>query len=122
MQKLFFSILMSIVLLSSCSPSKERPEKVETPNDIIEHEKMVDILVDYHLSENTIRYYRRYGIKPQPLSNKLYSTVWEKHNITQKEFQHSLDYYTDDSERMQILYSDVMERLSSLQSEVNSQQ
>ncbi|MCF8219489.1 MAG: DUF4296 domain-containing protein [Bacteroidales bacterium] len=120
MQKSFFIFLASIMFLASCNPSGRRPEKVKTPDNIINHEKMVDILVDYHLGENTIKYYRRYGIKPQQFSDKIYSTIWTKHNISKEEFDRSLKYYTKDTQRMQIVYSDVMERLSSLQSEVNS--
>ncbi|MFW6020183.1 MAG: DUF4296 domain-containing protein [Bacteroidales bacterium] len=122
MQKLIFFILIGIAAFSACSPSSDRPEKVKTPDEIIDHEKMVDILVDYHLSENTIKYYRRYGIKPQQFSEKIYSTVLEKHNITHAEFQRSMEYYTKDTQRMQIVYSDVMEKLSSLQSEIGSNQ
>ena len=108
-----------ILLLSSCSSSDHRTKTVDTPDDIINYDQMVDILVDYHLAESTVKYYTRYGAQPKPISEKIYSTVMEKHNITRKEFRKSIHYYTGKTERMQILYSDVMKKLSSLDSEIS---
>lgn len=117
---LYLSLLAFV--LFACSSSGKRPETVDTPEDIIDYEQMVDIVVDYHLAESTVKYYTRYGAQPKPISEKVYAAVFEKHNISRAEFRKSIKYYTADTERMQILYSDVMERLSSLDSKISGRQ
>ncbi len=101
----------------SCSGEEKKSKKVKTPEDVISHDRMVDILVDYHLTESTIKYYMRYGVNVKQLTEKIYDRVLEKHNITRSDFKYSMDFYSEKPERMEMLYMDVMEKLSSIQSE-----
>lgn len=120
--KSIFYLLTLVFLLFACSSSDERPKTVNTPDDIIDYKHMVNILVDYHLAESTVKYYTHYGAQPKPISEKIYAMVLDKHNITRAEFRKSIKYYTSDTEYMQVLYSDVMEKLSSLDSKVSGRQ
>jgi protein involved in sex pheromone biosynthesis len=120
MKQTVLYIIATLLLLSGCSPSSKRPDKVKTPDHIINHEEMVAILVDYHLAESTLKYYTRFGPETRQLSDKIYDTVMDKHQISRKQFRNSMDFYSAKPERMRIVYADVMEKLSSIQSQVRA--
>lgn len=120
MKQTVLYIITAVLLLSACSPSSKRPDKVKTPDHIISHDEMVAILVDYHLAESTLKYYTRYGPETRQLADKIYDTVMEKHHINRKQFRNSMDFYSAKPERMRIVYADVMEKLSSIQSQVRA--
>lgn len=113
-----FLLFLSFMLFSCSGGGKKKT--VDSPDDIIPHKKMVHVLVDYHLAEGSMKYYARYGASPKVLSQKIYSHILDKHNITREKFRRSMNFYTDNPDRMQLIYSDVLERLSSLQSKVRA--
>ncbi|MFO8086207.1 MAG: DUF4296 domain-containing protein [Bacteroidales bacterium] len=112
--------LILLILLVSCGSQSSRPEKINTPENILSHDKMVDVLVDFHLAESTVKYYTEYGAKPQQIAARIYPEILEKHQISRKEFRNSMDFFTEEPERMQVIYSDVMEQLSSRESEIRT--
>lgn len=121
MRKYFNACILAVLslLIFSCSGDQDS-DVAKSPNDVIDYQKMVRILVDYHLAEGSLKYYSRFGASPKILSSKIYTHILEKHSITRKEFRQSIKYYTKDTKRMKILYSDVLDRLSSLQSEIRA--
>ncbi len=113
--RFFLLFVVTLLIFSSCNREDEDNGLKNPPDDVIAYDRMVDILVDYHWSENAIKYMMRYGASPGPLSERIYHTVLEKHDITRQEFARSMAYYSSDPNRMEALYTSVMEELSSLQ-------
>lgn len=115
-----FCLLLAVFLaaFSSCNRNNDDIGLKDPPDGVIAYDRMVDILVDYHWSENAIKYLMRYGASPGPLSERIYETVLEKHGISRQEFAQSMAYYSSDPVRMEALYTSVMEELSSLQGQL----
>lgn len=105
-------ILFSIILLlvASCSVFNHKPK------GIIDDDKLVDILVDIHLADGTLAV-AGYNInKDSTKIELLYQDVLNKHNITQQEFEKTIDFYSDDPHHLESIYEQVSEKLAKIES------
>lgn len=103
-------LLLAIVMLwvAGC--------KSEVPEGVMDEDTMEDVLYDYHLAqtlsenitareisgESKAKYTKHYYIR----------SVLEKHGLTQKDFDTSLEYYTRHSDLLLDIYKRLNERLS----------
>jgi hypothetical protein len=103
--------------LVACGP--EAPEKTEAlPDWIIPEEKMVDVLTDVHIIEGA-----RIGqsVLGDSLPAKFhYQKVWEKYNINAALYDSSFRYYSRNAERMDLMYEEVLTRLTKMSSELEA--
>ncbi|WP_416446291.1 DUF4296 domain-containing protein [Leeuwenhoekiella sp. A16] len=107
-------IFFCIALLCLSCQDVERPEK---PDNLIDKDKMVDILYDVSLI-NAARSYsvpklKVAGIKPE-------NFVYEKYNIDSTQLAQSLTYYTVDFNTYGQIWERVNKRLETKRSEVDS--
>lgn len=80
---------------------------------------MVDILTDIQIVEAKLTFETRSSISFEQLSKKYYESVFAKYNISREEFEESMHYYENNIEEMNNIYSDVITKLSQVQSETN---
>lgn len=106
---LFVSIAMLTVSCDSIFTSK--------PAGTLNEDEMINILVDIHLTEATLR------ISNDSLSRKNDTTdqrirfahVFRKHDINPDDFNKSMDYYLEHIELLDNIYKEVINRLSEME-------
>ncbi|MEI6124407.1 MAG: DUF4296 domain-containing protein [Bacteroidota bacterium] len=109
-------IFLLIFIFTACS----REKNVKIPNNIIPPDKMVIILVDFHLAEAVIVDKQQKKEDVNQWTNYYYSSILLKHNITRKKFRDSMKFYTENIEEMEKIYKEVVVELSKTQSRIIS--
>ncbi|MFW5975068.1 MAG: DUF4296 domain-containing protein [Bacteroidota bacterium] len=108
----FILILMMVFSIFSCSEKeKERPEVV------LSESEMVEVMVDVHLAEAVLTRKRGENQEVEDLSDKYYDEVFDKHNITKKQFDTSFSYYQQNLSNLQRIYEQVITELNKMQRE-----
>ncbi|MCF8378527.1 MAG: DUF4296 domain-containing protein [Bacteroidales bacterium] len=104
------SLLTIILLILSLSCSND-PTKI-SKKDMIEKDVFIDILVDMHILDaitNESEYYRKFA--PEDSIN-IYKLIFEKHKVTQAEFDSTVSAYTRRSDLYKEIYDEVLLQLS----------
>ena len=88
----------------------------EKPEQLLDREQMVAYLIDLHLTEAAIT-----NIREKPDSAKYLFRIFEEdlqkqHNITDTAFVASYNYYLQNPDELQIIYTAVVDSLSLRQS------
>lgn len=97
---IFLYMIAITILLTSCKPS--------IPSEYIQPKEMENILYDYHIA-NSIAISQGYSdIKKEALI----LSVYKKHNITKKEFDNSLKYYTRHTSKLKKIYENLSDKLT----------
>lgn len=109
-----FMLLMVLGFgLNACGP--QAPEKTEDfPDWIIPEDKMVDVLTDVHIVEGA-----RIGKKvlgDSSSAKAYYDLVWHKYGITEELYDSSFRFYSRNAERMDLMYEEVLTRLTKMSS------
>lgn len=103
--------LLLLLLLFSCEINDEkRPEGILSPDE------MVELMVDVHLVEGA-----RSGvtIMGDSLGIELYyRTVLIKHGLDSTSYQNNFDYYSARPDELDLIFEEVVRRLSVLESEL----
>jgi hypothetical protein len=94
---LFFSVSF---FLSACMSDK-------TPNDIINHDRMTNLLTEVHLIDG-----RLYLVKQEPDSLYKYGTgryvaLFKKYHTDSVQFKKSMNYYTSQPLELQKMYDQI---------------
>jgi hypothetical protein len=110
-------ILISMLFISSCNPKPN----IKAPDNLIQKEKFIDIMVDIRMIETTIRNKIGRGNDINKTTEYYYNYVFDKYNISREQFNSSLDYYSKDVKEMQEINISVVEKLTQLESEVKAQ-
>lgn len=95
-----------VLLFFSCK------KKTEIPADIIPHNKMAAVLKDVHLNEALIANKRFKRDTLPEIVSTFYCDIFEEHEITEEDFQRSLDYYTIHLDEMKKVYQMVVAELN----------
>lgn len=109
-------IILLLILglgLNACGP--QAPEKTEElPDWIIPEDKMVEVLTDVHIVEGA-----RIGKKvlgDSSSAKAYYDLIWHKYGITEELYDSSFRFYSRNAERMDLMYEEVLTRLTKLSS------
>lgn len=86
--------------MSACAPS--------LPGGIMDEQEMEDVLVDIHLAQGLAETERQTA---DVARYKYIQSVFRKHGITEAEFDSSMVYYCQYSEKMQHIYANVVSRI-----------
>lgn len=113
--KALLIIPLVLVLTSSCGSNDKIPENV------LSHEKMVDVMVDVQLAEAILRDKRLSGDDIEKMTNDYYRKVFEKHNITPQKFDTSFAYYEKHIEKFDEVYRDMLVKLNKMQREAEQE-
>ncbi len=113
---LLYTLFIVIFLISGCSSHPKGPPG----KGIISQDRFVDLLVDIHFYEGV--YTVKAGVteyNPNISEDSLdyYQGIFEKHGTTRDEFRKSLDYYSYDPNRLEKLYTRVIDYLNIKMSE-----
>jgi hypothetical protein len=110
-------IIIIVVMLFSLSCK----DKEAVPEEIIGKDKMVELLIDIHLSEAV--YGRRYqlDLSGKNFSEDLYLSVCEKHNVNPKLFEESVFYYGTHPKNYESIYDEVLNRLNEMEDVAKSE-
>lgn len=109
-------IIIFLLLNVGCGDVKST---TPPPTNLIEMAQMEQVLRD--MCKIEARFQRRLSIKntkhiDMALAN--YAGVFNKHNITEKQFKASYDYYSNHPDQMQALYDSVIVNLTKEQAEL----
>lgn len=109
MLKRLFFISTVAVLLASCSLFSNKPD------NLIDKEKLVDVLVDVHMADAVVAVKGLRINRDSVLISLYYDDVMKKHNITRKQFDITIEYYSKHAEKYDKIYDEVLEILSKKQ-------
>lgn len=108
-------LFVSVLALTSCGEKQEKK-----PAYLLEEEKMVSVMVDLHLIETA----HNLKVMEADTNNAQYeqfmSSIFVSNEVSKEQFDSSLFYYSTRTEEMNVIYDKVLERLSELESKVNS--
>ena len=106
MKKLFLVFCVSLFALSACKNN-------DLPEHILSQEKMLPIMVDLHIAEETIDVRNLNFDSSRVLYHSVYKpAVLKKHNVKLADFDSSFVYYERNIEHMNDLYQRVIDTLS----------
>ncbi|OYT10885.1 MAG: hypothetical protein B6I18_06740 [Bacteroidetes bacterium 4572_112] len=113
-----FSTLFVLISLSSCS--EYDPQHKEVPENLIDKSEFTNIMLDIRLAEVIIRQdvTKNNGNNTDSITNYYYSFVFDKHNISQEQFQVNLDYYTSNPSELDDINKAVVDSLNLLKERV----
>ncbi len=89
------------------------------PEGIISKGKMEDVLYDYHLVQGMLNYMT--PMERDEKSQYYLDAVFEKHNITQAQFDSSLVWYNKNTEDLRDIYKELKTRYDDLNKELQLQ-
>ena len=113
-----FLILVSILIfMGGCYPTHEEKNALP-PDDLIEVEKMVNIIAEVEIAESALRQKQNYGHEVNRVKEEFYTAIFNKYEVTKDQFDRSLAYYKKDLETIDAIYEQVINRLSVIESEV----
>jgi len=109
MKKAF--ILLLVISLFSCN-NKDIPEYV------IPFDDMVDIIVEIHITDGllTINKVRRNVVKLD--TTNYYNVLLNNYNYNRQDFDTSLYYYSKNINQYDLIYDEVLNRLSKIEAEL----
>lgn len=111
--KILLSIL-SVFLLACTSP------KTEIPTDILSETTFTNILKEVHLAEAAfeLNKTKSMGNAKNALANS-YQSIYKKHSIDEADFSNTLSYYALHPEKLEAIYTTVLEELSKERTTLN---
>ncbi|MBR5168864.1 MAG: DUF4296 domain-containing protein [Salinivirgaceae bacterium] len=109
--KRFIPIIVLLVLMQCCSREPgSRPE--------IERDKLVDMLIDIHMTDAYLSYQGRFGKWPKhDDAENAYGFILEKYDVTPAQFMNTMKYYGRHIKEYEQIYNKVIERLTKYQTE-----
>ncbi|MBN4066105.1 DUF4296 domain-containing protein [Candidatus Amoebophilus asiaticus] len=111
MTKFINICLISVLLISCYSREQDLAEGILTEAEII------PILMDIHIAEATILQKNLKGDSAQQYASDYYAHIYKTHNVTEKTFQKSFDYYSNNMDVMDKIYEQLIEELSKKEGE-----
>lgn len=101
---------MTICLLYACD---------NTPKGVLSKSDMADVLYDYHLTQSMLNYMPQK--EREEMSQQYIDAVFEKHGITEEEFDSSLVWYNKNTSKLYDVYKDVQARYEALNKDLQLQ-
>jgi len=100
------------MLLASCNSILS-----SKPSGTLSEKEMVDILVDIHLTEATLKMANDSGIRLSDTNElrKRYAQVFVKNDVDPDDFNASLNYYLEHIDEFEKIYVEVINRLTALE-------
>jgi hypothetical protein len=100
-----FIALFSII---SCSSDKKE-------NTLMSQEEFIELLVDIHKTDALLLASRNRAFIARKDFENFYKGMFEKHNITRKEFDSVFDFYSQDYKNFEKIYDEVFARLQKME-------
>ena len=109
--------LLSVLLLACTAP------KTEIPSGILSETEFANMLKEVHLAEAAFELNKSKGVinAKNSLANS-YQSIYKKYDVTDTTFSKSLDYYAKHPEKLEKIYTNVLEQLTEERSTLNQQE
>ncbi len=95
-------IAVCLFCLAACSEEEEAP----MPED-----RFVEVMTDMYLADAMVAYELGKDMDQQEVVHGYYKSVYEKHGISEEEFENAFDFYSSDLERMKGLLKRVEQNI-----------
>ena len=113
-------ILIISFFLFSCGSQNEDPNVSSKPDKLLDKEEFTNMLTDSYLIEAAIRQGLGKGEDAADLSRYFYPELFKKYNITEEDFKENIRYYSSRPELMQEIQTEMVNRLSHTEEELNN--
>lgn len=110
---------IAVLLIFSGCRSGRKDKATMPPPGIIPADTMVQILVDIHLIEASLKVKHAKKEENERFTEYYYDQLFEKHNINREQFDQSIEYYERDAEMIDKIYERVITELNKIQSQIN---
>ena len=91
----------------------------EVPEDILNRDKFIEILVDVHVTDAMLTNQQLYDRKYAKDSTKsYYNWIYIKHKVNKEDFDKTMEFYTNHPELFNKLYDDVLNNLHKKETEI----
>ncbi len=109
MNDLKLIILACVLTIVSCT--QESPLDIE-PANLISEEKMVDILIDVHITESALSLKNFSRDSSLRLFAYYKEDIYKEHTITETQFRESFDYYARHAKQFDAIYVAVIDSIA----------
>jgi len=100
--------MKTIIFITLLLTSFACVRQADLPADVINEAKMVEILVDYHTTEQLVaRLPNNFDTLTTQFQSVYFPQILTKHNISKEDFFRSYSYYCTDLKRFEEIYSKV---------------
>lgn len=106
-------IFAFFILISSCNNKKD-----EIPEHIIPLEKMAEILTDIHIAEAYSSFRNLQGESMKQSMTAYYKFIFDKHKISQFQFEESFDFYSNSPASFLKVYDGILSNFSKKEAEL----
>ena len=106
--RFLFAIFFVVLTFLAC-----KSEVIEAPKNLIEPDKMVDILYDVAILE-AIKVNSPMSLRERGIDSKTY--IYKKHKIDSLQFAKSDKYYASDIRNYEKMYQEVIDRIKTAKS------
>lgn len=111
-RKTMKTISKILILLIACSFTNISCQSDKIPKDIIQEDTMVSILTEIHLADAYFSIMTDEKDKNQENSSEqAYTKILEQYNVSPKDFEKSIDYYTEHPNEFRNIYEKVILQL-----------
>ncbi|MCZ4407957.1 DUF4296 domain-containing protein [Cryomorphaceae bacterium 1068] len=108
------TILVIILIFTGCG----EPEVEVVPEGLLDKDKFTEVMVDVQLVEGMKVHKLGPKRERSPDMEAMYGNIFAKHEIEQKDFDATYDYYKSRPDEMELIYEQVLDSLSKLDVEV----
>lgn len=91
--------------------TSESPSDVK-PTDLVSENKMVDIMIDIHMTESALSLKNFNRDSSLKLFVFYKEDVFKEYGITEKQFKDSYEYYSEHSKEFNAMYARIIDSLS----------
>ena len=106
-------LLTFSLMIASCGDKLKN-----VPDNIVEENKLVSLLVDIHLTDAMLTKEKKPHTEKYETAIKMYPSVLLKHNINRAIFDSTIRYYVKFPDKFAKIYDDVLRELSILEGKV----
>lgn len=117
----FTGFVLLLLILSSCSSHPVGPPG----KGIMKEQDFIDLLIDVHYFEGVYSVtgsIEAHVPSPESESVDFYHAIFERHGVTREIFENSLNYYSYDPVKLEVIYNKVVEELSRRLAEVEMEE
>lgn len=100
-------LILSLLFLISCS------KNTTPPKDILPRGEFIDIITDIQKAQSLLSMKADSTIDIRNMKLKAYSEeILKKHNVSEKRYNKSVDYYTADPDKLKEIMDEVVKKLN----------
>ncbi|WP_395625511.1 DUF4296 domain-containing protein [Daejeonella sp.] len=109
--KVFHLLILCLLFFTACTDNN-------SPKDLIEEQKMINIMSELHIIDgymSSLTYTDSIRIN----GKNFYNTVYKNNGITKSQYENSLKHYSMDPVKLDSMYSDVQKILTAKEKKLN---